>query len=74
MFSVLFRFRKTNHEILFEAKSVERLIKDGESKGGLVLNFPDGENRLFDESSDSDQEREIFVMNGSGKTVAKYVL
>lgn len=79
MFSVLIRYQKTRREVLIPARNVEFYPKDSDTSvaPGLLINHAveaEGGCHLA-MSPDGDEDwRDVFVMNESGQTVARYTL
>ena len=78
MLTVLVRYKKTRIEVLMPATTVEFFPEsDGNHDAGLlVINDSSGQqSRHLPLSEKSDENwRDVFVMNASGSTVARYVL
>ena len=72
MLTVLIRHKSDGREVLFEAKSVEYL-RTGSDAGLLVRLQDDHSTHLCHSDAEADQ-RDVFVMNSNGKTVARYDL
>ncbi len=72
MLTVLIRYKSDGREVLIEAKNVEYLrAGDG---AGLCINLQDDSGTHFGLSDSEADQREVFVMNSNGKTIARYDL
>ena len=78
MLTVLIRYTKTGREVLVPAKSVEYVPKCcGDKDEGLLINHGDPSDsgmHLGKTPEGDDNWRDVFVMNASGSTVARYKL
>lgn len=61
-----------NREVLIEAKSIQ-YIPTG-PKAGLLIRLPDDHSTHLGHDATRDPLIDVFIMNNSGKTVAKYSL
>ena len=80
MLTILIRYQKSLREVLIEAESVEFVREQGPhavDKPGLLVNHgtkaKDGFHLEMTAEGDEDW-RDVFVMNASGQTVARYTL
>lgn len=70
MFTVLVRYRFNDNQILFsnvsttECKNFDRLI----------MSFSDGSQTVLHSGEGAENDRDVFVMNSSGATVARFNL
>jgi hypothetical protein len=77
MLSVLIKHRSTGRDVLFgDVVSVEfEAIVPGTRPGaGLLVNFSGDRSSHWALSDMSDDQRDVFVMNEAGQTIARYVL
>ena len=80
MFTILIRYRKSLREVLVTAESVEFVREQGEhgvDKPGLLVNHGVEAKGGFhlEMTAEGDEDwRDVFVMNASGQTVARYTL
>ena len=72
MFTVLIRSLSDNREILIPAKSVE--YRRTGKEAGLRIQLTNGTSSHYGHSSSEKDARDVFIMNASGKTVARYLL
>lgn len=76
MLTVLIRYTTTGREVLVPARSVEYIPKCcGDKDEGLLINHGDSEGMHLGKTPEGDNNwRDVFVMNASGATVARYKL
>ncbi len=69
MFTILIKYKNSNYENLYTADSIEF-----NQETGLSFNSLNGHGYHFGVSDLDEEVRDVFVMNNSGQTVARYLL
>lgn len=74
MLTVLVIHKSSGRKVLLEADRVEFQDEDGPGQGLLVCRDDNNSAHHYSPSKDSEDARDVYVMNDAGQTVARYTL